>query len=160
MLFFFKTVLVSSRSPGQGDRVWSSLAFLVPKPSNKRRPIQDLSTVNHFLKVKSFKMETPETVRLSLQTEKWVTSLDFNSAYFHIQKFISVPRPNLSVHTPTFWTINASDGIHLCCQRDQTNCTSLGYKDPPVNDWLTRVHTKEPLHYDTQSLMALYQELG
>ena len=31
-----------------------------------------------------FKMETPETIRTSLQKGEWVTSIDFKDAYFHI----------------------------------------------------------------------------
>ena len=58
--------------------------FLVPKPDNRWRPILDLSTLNTFLDVGSFKMETPETIRTSLQAGEWVTSIDFKDAYFHI----------------------------------------------------------------------------
>ena len=69
--------------------VQSSLAFynrlfLVPKPNGKWRPILDLSKLNLFLATGTFKMETPETIRLSLQKGEWVTSLDFSDAYFHI----------------------------------------------------------------------------
>ena len=45
---------------------------------------RDLSTLNLFLETKTFKMETPETIRLSLQQGEWVTLLDFSDAYFHI----------------------------------------------------------------------------
>ena len=58
--------------------------FLVPKPNNKWRPILDLSMLNRFLKTETFKMETPETIRTSLQQGEWVTSLDFKDAYFHV----------------------------------------------------------------------------
>ena len=58
--------------------------FLVPKPNNRWRPILDLSTLNTFLNTESFKMETPETIRSSLQVGEWVTSIDFKDAYFHI----------------------------------------------------------------------------
>ena len=58
--------------------------FLVPKPNNRWRPILDLSKLNTFLKTQSFKMETPETIRTSLQTGEWVTSIDFKDVYFHI----------------------------------------------------------------------------
>ena len=58
--------------------------FLVPKPSNKWRPMLDLSKLNLFLKTEKFKMETPETIRTSLQQGEWVTSIDFKDAYFHI----------------------------------------------------------------------------
>ena len=58
--------------------------FLVPKPNNKWRPILNLSKLNLFLKVEKFKMETPETIRTSLQQGEWVTSIDFKDAYFYI----------------------------------------------------------------------------
>ena len=54
--------------------------FLVPKPDNKWRPILDLSNLNRFLKTEKFKMETPETIRTSLQQGEWVTSIDFEDA--------------------------------------------------------------------------------
>ena len=58
--------------------------FLVPKPHNRWRPILDLSNLNFFLKAEKFKMETPETIRTSLQQGEWITSIDFKDAYFHI----------------------------------------------------------------------------
>ena len=69
--------------------VRSSLAFynrlfLVPKPNKRWRPILDLGQLNLYLQPGTFKMETPETIRLSLQKGEWVTSLDFSDAYFHI----------------------------------------------------------------------------
>ena len=57
--------------------------FIGPKP-NKWRPILDLSSVNKFLNSEKFKMETPESIRTSLQTGEWVTSIKFKNAYFHI----------------------------------------------------------------------------
>ena len=69
--------------------VKSSLAFykqlfLVRKPNRKWHPILDLSKLNLFLTTNTFKMETPETIRLSVQKGEWVTSWDFSDAYFHI----------------------------------------------------------------------------
>ena len=58
--------------------------FLVPKPNNWWRPILDLSILNKFLKTESFKMESLETVRTSLQTGEWVTCIDFKDAHFLI----------------------------------------------------------------------------
>ena len=65
------------------SRVFNRL-FLVPKPNSKWRTILDLSKLNLFLKVEKFKMETPETIRTSLQEGEWVTSVDFKDAYFHV----------------------------------------------------------------------------
>ena len=63
-------------------------------------------------------METPETIRISLQQGEWVTSLDFSDAYFHI------PGPSL-------WPLHSSNGVHLGGQRGQVNGSIQGYKDPP-----------------------------
>ena len=68
----------------QNSLVFFNRLFLVPKPNNKWRPILDLSNLNLFLKAEKFKMETPETIRTSLQQGEWVTSIDFKDAYFHI----------------------------------------------------------------------------
>ena len=58
--------------------------FLVAKPNNRWRPVLDLSTLNTFLNTGSFKMETPQTIRTSLQAGEWVTSKDFKDACLHI----------------------------------------------------------------------------
>ena len=70
-------------------RIRTSLAFfnrlfIVPKPKKKWRPILDLIALSKFLSIKTFKMETPETIRISLLQGEWVTSLDFSDTYFHI----------------------------------------------------------------------------
>ena len=120
-------------------RVQTSLAFfnrlfIVPKPNHKWRPILDLSTLNQFLCVKTFKMETPETIRTSLQQEEWVTSLDFSDAYFHIPKIPQVPlsEPVVPVSGTSLWPVNSSHGVHWCGQRGQVNGSVTGYKNPPV----------------------------
>ena len=61
-----------------------SRLFLVPKPESKWRPVIDLSVVNTFLHVPTFKMETAEVIRASLQTGEWVASIDLTDAYFHV----------------------------------------------------------------------------
>ena len=70
----------------QGFYYW---LFLVPKPNNRWRPILDLGTLNTFLNTESFKMETPETKRTSLEAREWVTSIDFMDAYFTYQFTVS-----------------------------------------------------------------------
>ena len=70
-------------------RVQTSLAFfnrlfIVPKPNQKWHPILDINALIRFLRVKTFKMETTETIGISLQQREWVTSLDFSDTYFHL----------------------------------------------------------------------------
>ena len=128
-------------------RVRTSLAFfnrlfIVPKPNQKWRPILDLSALNKFLSVKTFKMETPETIRISLQQGELVTSLDFSDAYFHIPvhvnswKYLRFHFQNQfqnQISSGLFiWPLHSSNGVHLCGQRGQVNGSITGYKDPPV----------------------------
>ena len=57
--------------------------FLVPKPNIKWRPILDLSQLNLYLCLGTFKMETPQTIQLYLQKGEWITSLDFSDTFPH-----------------------------------------------------------------------------
>ena len=80
--------LTHKRAIQQVNKVQSlgfySRLFLVPKPHGKWRPVIDLSALNQYLQVSRFKMETPESIRESLQKDNWVTSVDFTDAYLHI----------------------------------------------------------------------------
>ena len=85
----------------------------------------------------SFKMETPEIIRTSLQTGEWVTSIDFKDEYFHIPihaqskkymrfhvqdksyQFKALPF-RLSTAPIEFTVVAKIDGF------------TEGYKDPPV----------------------------
>ena len=121
--------------------VRSSLAFynrlfLVPKPNNKWRPILDLSQLNVYLQTSTFKMETLETIRVSLQKGEWVTSLDFRDAYFHIpiqprsRKFFE--QQGTSVHSPSLRAGHSPIGIYQGGHRSEADGSDQGYKKPPV----------------------------
>ena len=64
-------------------RFYSNL-LLVPKPHQRWRPVIDPSRVNTFLLAERFKMETPETIRASLNPGEWVLSIDLSDTYLHI----------------------------------------------------------------------------
>ena len=130
--------------------------FLVPKPNNRWRPILDLSTLNTFLNTESFKMDTPETIRTSLQIWEWVTSIDFKEAYFHIP-IHSQSRKYMCFHiqgrsyqfkalpfglstAPMEFTVVAKEVKLMALQRD------------------IRIHQTCLQH--TQTLVALCRELG
>ena len=57
----------SKSSSNQASLGFFIQLFMVPKPNNRWRPILGLRKLNQFLKVEKFKMETPETIRTSLQ---------------------------------------------------------------------------------------------
>ena len=61
-----------------------SRLFLVPKPSGESRPIIDLSILNSFIQCEHFKMETPASIRESLQEGEWTFQLDIKDAFLHI----------------------------------------------------------------------------
>ena len=155
-------------------RVQTSLAFfnrlfIVPKPNQKWRPILDLSALNKFLSVKTFKMETPETIRISLQQGEWVTSLDFSDAYFHIPVHIK-SRKYLRFHFQNqsyqFWALPfglSTAPMEFTCVVKEVKlmAQSRGIRiHQYLEDWLIRAPTKESCHQGTQSLLALCQELG
>ena len=149
-------------------RVRTSLAFfnrlfIVPKPNQKWRPILDLSTLNKFLCVKTFKMETPETIPISLQQGEWVTSPISTYQYtpgpesssgFTFKTSLTNFRPFLLASTTPMEFIWVVKEVKLMAQ-------SRGIRiHQYLDDWLVRAPTKESCHQDTQSLLALCQELG
>ncbi|XP_048756253.1 uncharacterized protein LOC125667016 [Ostrea edulis] len=48
------------------------------------RPVLDLSFLNQYLVIPHFKMETNRSIRTSLHTGMWTSSLDLTDAYFHV----------------------------------------------------------------------------
>ena len=121
------------------SRVFNRL-FLVPKPNNKWRPILDLSKLNLFLKAGKFKMETPETIRTSLQQGEWVTSIDFKDAYFHIpiqeqsRKYLRfhVEGQTYQFKALPFGLSTAPLGVHCSGKGGETDGNTQGYNNPPV----------------------------
>ena len=61
-----------------------SRLFLVPKPSGDWRPVIDLSTLNRYLKIPKFKMDTTKVILSSLRQGNWVFSVDLKDAYFQV----------------------------------------------------------------------------
>ena len=106
--------------------------FLVPKPNNRWRPILDLSNLNTFLNTESFKMETPETIRTSLQSGEWVTSIDFKDAYFHIP-IHSQTRKYMRFHLQgRSYQFKALPFGLSTAPMEFTVGVTEGYKSPPV----------------------------
>ena len=155
-------------------RVQTSLAFfnrlfIVPKPNQKWRPVLDLSALNKFLSVKTFKMETPETIRISLQQGEWVTSLDFSNAYFHIpvhvksRKYLGFHFQNQSYQFRALpFGLSTAPMEFTCVVKEvKLMAQSRGIRiHQYLDDWLIRAPTKESCHQGTQSLLTLCQELG
>ena len=63
---------------------WFSLIFLVPKKLGGWRPVFDLSSLNNFLVIPKFRMESALSIQRSLKQGQWVISIDVKDAYLHI----------------------------------------------------------------------------
>ena len=153
----------------QNSLVFYNRLFLVPKPTNQWRPVLDLSTLNTFLNTESFKMETPETIRTSLQSGEWVTSIDFKDTYFHIP-IHSQSRKYMRFHiqdrsyqfkalpfglstVPMEFTVVAKEVKLMALQR---GIRIHQYLD----DWLVRATSHQTCLQHTQTLVTLCPELG
>ena len=143
--------------------------FLVPKPNNKWRPILDLSALNKFLKVNSFKMETPETIRASLNQGEWVTSVDFKDAYFHIpihpqsRKYLRFHLQGAAYHFKAlpFGLSTAPMEFTTVAKEVKLIAQSRGIRmHQYLDDWLVRAKTYQICLKHTKLLVALCQDLG
>ena len=143
--------------------------FLVPKPNNRWRPILDLSTLNTFLNTGTFKMETPQTIRTSLQAGEWVTSIDFKDAYFHIP-IHSQSRKYMRFHLQgrsyqfkalPFGLSTAPMEFTVVAKEVKLMALQKGIRiHQYLDDWLVRVSTHHTCLQHTQTLVTLCQELG
>ena len=143
--------------------------FLVPKPNNKWRPILDLSKVNFFLKVEKFKMETPETIRTSLQQGEWVTSIDFKDAYFHIpiqeqsRKYLRfhVQGRTYQFKALPFGLSTAPLEFTVVAKEVKLMAIHKGIKiHQDLDDWLVRARSYQTCLQHTQILIKICQKLG
>ena len=143
--------------------------FLVPKPNNRWRPMLDLSALNRFLHVKTFKMEIPESIRLFLQQGEWVTSLDFSDAYFHIpinqvsQKYLRfhLEGQTLQFRALPFSLPTAPMEFTIVVKEVKLMAQAKGiWLHQYLDNWLIRSQTKESCSYQSQALLTLCQELG
>ena len=143
--------------------------FLVPKPNNKWRPILDLSALNKFLKVGTFKMETPETIRTSLRQGEWVTSIDFKDAYFHIpihpqsRKFLRFHFQGQSYQFKAlpFGLSTAPMEFTTVVKEVKLMAQSKGIRiHQYLDDWLVRAPSYHDCLKQTNALVALCKKLG
>ena len=143
--------------------------FLFPKPNKKWRPILDLSQLNLYLAPATFKMETPETIRLSLQQGEWVTSLDFIDAYFHIpinQRSRKYLRFHIRGQTFQFTALpfglsTAPLEFTKVVKEVKLMAQARGIRiHQYLDDWLLRAPCQEMCLRHTQTLLGLCRSLG
>ena len=146
-----------------------SRLFLVPKPGNRWRPVIDLSSLNQYLTVSKFKMETPESIRTSLRQGEWVTSIDLSDAYLHIpihpqsRKFLRFHHKETSYQftslpfglatAPLVFTSLVKEVKLLALKQDIRLHQYL-------DDWLIRASSQDEAQKHTVKLLSLIQSLG
>ena len=143
--------------------------FLVPKPNNRWRPIFDLSNLNFFLKSEKFKMETPETIRTSLQQGEWITSIDFKDAYFHIpiqeqsRKYLRfhVQGQTYQFKALPFGLSTAPLEFTVVVKEVKLMAIHKGIRiHQYLDDWLVRAGSYQVCLQHTQELVQICQRLG
>ena len=114
-------------------------------------------------------METPETIRTSLQTGEWVTSIDFKDAYFHIPINIQ-SRKYMRFHlqdktyqfkalpfglstAPMEFTVVAKE-VKWLAMRQGIRIHQY------LDDWLVRATSHRVCLQQTKDLVLLCRELG
>ena len=146
-----------------------SRLFLIPKPGKKWRPVLDLSVVNKYLHVPTFKMETAENIQDLLQQSEWVTSLDLTDAYFHIPihpQFQNYLRFNVGDRSYQFTTLpigiaTAPLEFNILAKEVKLMDLAEGIRiHQYIDDWLMRSKTKPQCQENTHRLIHLVQSLG
>ena len=114
-------------------------------------------------------METPETIRTSLQSGEWVTSIDFKDAYFHIP-IHSQSRKYMRFHLQgrsyqfkalPFGLSTAPMEFTVVTKEVKLMALQKGIRiHQYLDDWLVRTSTHDTCLQHTQTLITLCQELG
>ena len=161
-----KEAIEEVRDPGPG---FYSLIFLVRKKSGSWRPVTDLSSLNKFLIIPKFRMETTRSVYESLKLNHWATSLDLKDAYLHIpvhphhRKFLRIGYrgkvfqfkvlPFGQATAPLIFTRVVRS---LAAAVHAQNLELHTYLD----DWLNQAQSYQQAIQETSLLLSLTKELG
>ena len=146
-----------------------SRLFLVPKPGKKWRPVIDLSVLNSFLQVPTFKMETAEIIRNSLTKGEWLVSIDLKDAYFHVpihpasQHLLRfhVDKRTYQFKALPFGLATAPLEFTRIVQEVKLVLQSRGIRvHQYLDDWLLRANTSHQCRSQTKELIQVVQDLG
>ena len=156
--------LAPLRSPGFYSRL-----FVVWKTSGSWRPVIDRSLLNRFVDVSHFRMETIQSVLLSVRQGDWMASIDLREAYLQVPvhpesrrflRFVAHSRTyqfkalcfGLSTAPQVFTRVMAPVSAIL---------HSLGIRMRRyLDDWLVQASSREALLRDLGIVLSLCHELG
>ena len=112
-------------------------------------------------------METPGTIRTSLQTGEWVTSIDFKDAYFHIpinshsRKYMRFHIRSYQFKALPFGFSTVPMEFTVVVKEIKFLAMHKGIRiHQYLDDWLVRARSHQTCLQHTQTLVSLCQELG
>ena len=114
-------------------------------------------------------METPETIRTSLQQGEWVTSIDFKDAYFHIpiqeqsRKYLRfyVQGQTYQFKALPFGLSTAPLEFTVVVKEVKLMAIHKGIRiHQYLDDWLVRARSHQACLQHTQDLVKICQKLG
>ena len=114
-------------------------------------------------------METPETIRTSLQQGEWVTSIDFKDAYFHIpiqeqsRKYLRfhVEGRTYQFKALPFGLSTAPMEFTVVAKEVKLMATHKGIRiHQYLDDWLVRARSHQTCLQHTQTLVKMCRDLG
>ena len=151
-------------SPGFYSRL-----FVVWKTSGPWRPVIDLSHLNRFLTSSPFKMETIQSVLLSVRPGNWMVSIDLKEAYLQIPvhpesrkylRFVAFG-PVYQFRALCFGLASASQVFTLVMAPVSSILHSMGIRlRRYLDDWLIQSSSREVVLHDLRVVLDLCLELG
>ena len=151
-------------SPGFYSRL-----FVVWKTSGSWRPVIDLSTLNLYVDVSHFRMETIQSVLLSVRQGDWMASIDLAEAYLQVpvhpasRRFLQfVAHGNVYQFSALCFGLYRAPQIFSRVMAPVSAILhSWGIRMRRyLNDWLVQLSSRESLLRDLRVVLDLCHELG
>ena len=146
-----------------------SRLFVVWKTSGSWRPIIDLSTLNLFVDVSHFCMETIQSVLLSVRQGDWMASIDLKEAYLQVpvhpdsRRFLRfVSQGNVYQFSALCFGLSTAPQVFSRVMAPVSAILhSWGIRMRwYLDDWLVQSSSRESLLHDLQVVLDLCRELG
>ena len=145
-----------------------SCLFVVWKASGSWRPVIDLSLLNHFVDVSHFRMETIQSVILSVRQGDWMASIDLREAYLQVPVhpesrrflcFVAHGR-TYQFNALCFGLSTASQVFTRVMAPVSAILHSFGIRMRRyLDDWLVQASSREDLLRDLEVVLSLCREL-
>ena len=146
-----------------------SRLFVVWKTSGSWRPVIDLSTLNLFVDVAHFRMETIQSVLLSVRQGDWMASIDLKEAYLQVpvhpdsRRFLRfVAQGNVYQFSALCFGLSTAPQVFTQVMAPVSAILhSWGIRMRRyLDDWLVQSSSRDSLLHDLQVVLDLCRELG